>query len=128
MQTDMTSRALMEAALAHMSEAQLAMLSNIFPRSVGQLVIWSVGYLVGRSCPQENCPSLIHDSAMFSVQPCRHVIQHLAENSGGAGPECGLSKINGIARSHEQVSVRGRQVWQGGILAILSYDYLSPHF
>ena len=32
MQTDMTSRALMEAKLAEVSEAQLTMLSNIFPR------------------------------------------------------------------------------------------------
>ena len=32
MQTDMTSRALMEATLAEVSEAQLSMLSNIFPR------------------------------------------------------------------------------------------------
>ena len=32
MQTDMTSRALLEATLAEVSEAQLSMLSNIFPR------------------------------------------------------------------------------------------------
>ena len=63
MQTDMTDRALMEAALAQVSEAQLDMLTNIFPRHI-------LNFLT-----ENNSPELLgkiakaHDEVGWGVEP-----------------------------------------------------------